>query len=456
MSSRQNKGKDKTGEPAKDKQRKKDDPKTDDVGLGLQLDDTLSPPGEQTAPVSSGADRLDVLTVMSALREGFSDMTKVVSQDMKSCLDAIHSSVDRHLTQPVDPRSATETESRKRKPPDSVTDGCRKSRKRGRAHEISCSEGSESDGYDSLSLPSLSSSYSRAESTFTADRFRSPLQAVDPDLAQATPTPTPSTSGARGPDHPVKSIFAARAQEKVQATDLGEQVDSNLADIVNDHYECPISSELFAKFREELKRPENCEWLQAPEIPESIWRRLPAEYKAFDKTLKHIQDLLCVVGSGIAIAMEKVGNDDTTGGVDVLIQASACLGRITRTVINSKRKEKLKHKLPEDFKTLAAGPSAPTALLGDVSEKLKKINETERVTLQMDKIWGGRSQDRGRNSYNYRRNFNRAGRGAYRSRTGHDRRDHVVRDRDKRDRDRFETSDRPRQRDFRRGSYSRR
>ena len=111
-----------------------------------------------------------------------------MTKDMKSCLEAIHSSVDRHLTQPVEPRSATE--SRKRKPPDSVTDGCRKSRKRGRAHEISCSEGSESDGYDSLSLPSLSSSYSRAESTFTADRFRSPLQAVDPDLAQATPTPS--------------------------------------------------------------------------------------------------------------------------------------------------------------------------------------------------------------------------------------------------------------------------
>ena len=151
------------------------------------------------------------------------------------------------------------------------------------------------------------------------------MQAVGPDLAQATPTP--STSGARAPDHPVKSIFAARAQEKVQATDFGEQVDPNLADIVNNHFECPILSELFAKFREELKRPENCEWLQAPEIPESIWRHLPSEYKAFDKTLKHIQDLLCVVGSGIAIAMEKVGNDDTTGGVDVLIQASACLGR---------------------------------------------------------------------------------------------------------------------------------
>ena len=73
---------------------------------------------------------------------------------------------------------------------------------------------------------------------------------------------------------------------------------------------------------------------------------------------RHIQDLLCVVGSGIAIAMEKVGKDDTTGGVDVLIQASAFLGRITGTVINSKRKERLKHKLPEDFKALAAGPSA--------------------------------------------------------------------------------------------------
>ena len=448
MSSRQNKDKekDKPREPAKDKQRKKDGQKTDDVGLGLQHDDTLSPTCEQSAPVSTGADRLDVL--MSALREGFSDMTK----DMKSCLDAIHSSVDKHLTQPVELQSATE--SRKRKPPDSVSgrepDGCRKARKRGRAHEISCSEDAESDGYDSLSLPSLSSGYSRAESTFTADRFCSPLQAVDPDLAQATP----STSGARDPDHPVKSIFAARAQEKVQATDLGEQVDPNLADIVNDQYECPISSELFAKFSEELKRPENCEWLQAPEIPESIWRRLPPEYKAFDKMLKHIQDLLCVVGSGIAIAMEKVGNDDTTGGVDVLIQASACLGRIIRSVINSKRKERLKHKLPEDFKTLAAGPSAPTTWLGDVSEKLKKINETERVTLQMDKIWRARNQDRGRNSYIYRKNFSRAGRGAYRSRKGPDRRD-VDRDRDKGDRDRLETSDRHRQRDFRRGSYSR-
>ena len=153
ISSRQNKDKekDKPREPAKDKQRKKDDQKTDDVGLGLQHDDTLSPTCEQTAPVSTGADR--------------SDMTK----DMKSCLDAIHSSVDKHLTQAVQLRSATE--SRKRKPPDSISgrepDGCQKARKRGRSHEISCSEDSESDGYDSLSLPSLSSCNSRAESTFT-------------------------------------------------------------------------------------------------------------------------------------------------------------------------------------------------------------------------------------------------------------------------------------------------
>ena len=168
---------------------------------------------------------------------------------------------------------------------------------------------------------------------------------------------------------------------------VGDAVDSDLADIANRCFRKPFSADEFQKFKEKYVRPSNCDWIQAPEIPFNIYRRLSGEFKGTDSPLRVVQEHLVPVASSLVMALNRLGKGEFQEGMDTLSETLNGLGYVFKANISEKRRSLLKPKLPEDFRVLVSDKCSPspTNLLGDISENTKKISETDKITTQMDK-----------------------------------------------------------------------
>ena len=169
---------------------------------------------------------------------------------------------------------------------------------------------------------------------------------------------------------------------------VGEVVDQDLAEIADRCFKKPMTEDQFkTKIQDKYLRPKNVEWIRTPEIPFSIYRRLSSDFKNTDKPLKFVQDQLVPVACSLVGALDKLGSGDLNGGMEILSDTLEGFGYVFRTNLTEKRRLLLKPKLPEDYKQLVSEKCAPspTNLLGDISENTKKISETDKITMQMDK-----------------------------------------------------------------------
>ena len=191
-----------------------------------------------------------------------------------------------------------------------------------------------------------------------------------------------------------KESFFKRKNKPKPVEKVGDDVDQDLADIVNRNFNTPSSAEDFKKFKDKYDRPGNVEWLNTPEIPYNIYRRLNSDFKDVDKRMKFIQDQLCPVAISLTYALDKLGKQDVEGGMEILAETLEGFGHVFKNDITEKRRSLLKPKLPEDFKVLASEkcPPTPTNLLGNISENSKKITETEKLATQMDRATNAKTQ----------------------------------------------------------------
>ena len=168
---------------------------------------------------------------------------------------------------------------------------------------------------------------------------------------------------------------------------VGDEVDSDLADIANRCFRKPFSEDDFKNYKEKYVRPKNVEWITTPEIPFNIYRRLSGDFKSTDSTLRGIQEHLVPVTSSLIYALDKLDKGDMNEGMETLSDTLQGLGYVFKSKITDKRRSLLKPKLPEDFKVLVTDKCSPSPnnLLGDISENTKKISETDKITTQMDK-----------------------------------------------------------------------
>ena len=221
----------------------------------------------------------------------------------------------------------------------------------------------------------------------------------------------------KGSDKAAKGSYFKSLNKTPRDERLGEKVDNDLAEATDRFFRKPISQEEFKELKEKYVRPENIQWIRAPEIPFNIYRRLPSEFKGTDKALLYVQEQLCPVAVSLTYAMEKLGEGDLEGGRDLLSDTMSALGHVFRVNLTDKRRSLLKAKLPEDFKVLVSDKCEPTAtnLLGDMSENAKKVAETEKLATQMDRSSKAKTQSQNqkkgafRNKGPYKGNFNKGG-----------------------------------------------
>ena len=218
------------------------------------------------------------------------------------------------------------------------------------------------------------------ESVWSRSEYSSD-ESENPSKRRRIDDSTSIDSTKKGSDY-FKSLNKPKVAEK-----LGAKVNDDLAEAVDRSFRFPIPETEFKEYKEKYLRPENVKWIQTPEVPFNIWRRLPQEFKSTDKPIHFVQEQLGPVISSMVYAMEKLGEGNLEGGRDTLSDTLAMFGFVFRTNMTEKRRSALKPKLPDDFKVLVSDKCepSPSNLLGDISENTKKVSETEKITSQMDR-----------------------------------------------------------------------
>ena len=196
--------------------------------------------------------------------------------------------------------------------------------------------------------------------------------------------------------------FFKQLNKPPPAERVGDKINEDLAEATDRFFRKPMSVDEFKEMKVKYVRPENVQWLRAPDIPQNVYKRLPSEFKNTDKILFYIQEQLSPVACALTYAVDKIGEGDVTGGLGVLSDTLGMFGHVFRTNITDKRRNLLKNKLPEDFKILTTDKCdpTPTSLLGDMGENSKKISETEKLTAQMDRATNAKNA-------NAKKSFNR-------------------------------------------------
>lgn len=135
------------------------------------------------------------------------------------------------------------------------------------------------------------------------DVLNSDVQAPDLDSECAGSPLAESLGGSPG----IMSLFTKLASEIVMVSETGENVSPDLARLVNEHCIHPVSLEGFIQMKNSYKRPENCEQLQVPTVPEVIWNRLDGTSLGRDKASQSVQDDFLAVISAIVQALQRLG-----------------------------------------------------------------------------------------------------------------------------------------------------
>ena len=165
---------------------------------------------------------------------------------------------------------------------------------------------------------------------------------------------------------------------------VGEDVDPDLAEIANRAFQKPMTSEKFKDdFKTKYRRPNNVDWLRAPDIPFNIYRRLSSEFKDKDKALLHVQEMLVPVGNSLVTAMNKLDKGDFQEGMETLSDTLQGFGYVFSTGITEKRRSNIKSKLPDDYKVLVSDkcPPTPSSILGNISENSKQVSEGAKIEV---------------------------------------------------------------------------
>lgn len=94
---------------------------------------------------------------------------------------------------------------------------------------------------------------------------------------------------------PETENFFARFNRSLRVpTNVGEDLDENLAALVNHIFQHPLNTEDFVKLKEGALRPGNCNQLQVPPVPVAIWVKVSGELKGRDMATQKLHgDFLC-------------------------------------------------------------------------------------------------------------------------------------------------------------------
>lgn len=203
------------------------------------------------------------------------------------------------------------------------------------------------------------------------------------------------------------NYFARLARALRTPSNVGDNLDVHLAELVNHVFEHPLPVEEFIRQKEGTLRPGNCTQLQVPPVPEAIWIKVSGELKGRDKAAQKLHgDFLCFVFR-VLKCLNKFHSlvdscPELQTPVEEMTDALRLAGYIHRIGFIEARREALKPDLPGEFKRLAGTnfPPCPSSLFGEnLVENVKSISEVARLSDKMaaaGKTKTGPQQQRGR------------------------------------------------------------
>lgn len=166
---------------------------------------------------------------------------------------------------------------------------------------------------------------------------------------------------------------------------FGEDFPEGLASFINANFVGPIGEQKLKEFSDKWLRPENVEWLQAPEVPNSVWRLLSGEVRSVDKAFQNVQSALSTAITGMGRCVQLGRQEKICDSMDKIMSVIQIMCQIHRGLVSEERRRRLRKVLPPSYKGLVAQryDTTPTSVLGNVSDNVREISESAKLSAQL-------------------------------------------------------------------------
>ena len=183
-------------------------------------------------------------------------------------------------------------------------------------------------------------------------------------------------------------LLAEIAGGFTQDTDVSPDINSKIADIINDSVSKKLAGKKVNGLLEKYPRPKNCN-PQVPNINPEIWAKLPGPSKSRDIRMqkaqkylkKTVMSLACLADNVLSAKLNNTpGKIDLTGALRKVLDAVTLTG-LAQQDLYLKRRELLKPDMNPEYRQLCSSHVPVTTLLfgDDLPKSIKDLNETNKV-----------------------------------------------------------------------------
>lgn len=177
-----------------------------------------------------------------------------------------------------------------------------------------------------------------------------------------------------------------------EPSSTGPRFPPGLASFINGNFENPIGELKLKEVMSKWLGPEGVDWLQAPEVPNSVWRLLSGDVRGTDIYFQQIQAVVSTAITGLGRSVQLEREEQYGDSMDCNMEVIQVLCHLHKAMISEERCRRLRKVLPLSYKGLVAQKYDPTqsSILGNVADNAKELSETARLSAQITASrWGG-------------------------------------------------------------------
>lgn len=191
-----------------------------------------------------------------------------------------------------------------------------------------------------------------------------------------------------------EDIIGAYRTQRLQKTDIGPEVSTNVADLVTSLLTEPLEEAKIQTFLEPILRPANVPSLQVQKVNDKLWGKLPKEVRGNDLSCQRVAEklvkMITLVTETLNMleGLRKDGNRELrsclkpiTSKVLDTLQA----GAISQQQLSQHRREALRPHVNPTFRALCNKPAKEALeLLGpDLQEKLTEMSRSSQLDRKL-------------------------------------------------------------------------
>lgn len=229
--------------------------------------------------------------------------------------------------------------------------------------------------------------------------YTSTTAATPTTVSTSTTVSTPTTvSTSTTAPTPTTAATSDRLAKYDNSEKTSDNVDSGLATLVSKALTVLMKDTDYEDMIKKYNRPDNIPYLVAPRLNELIYKMVPEEQQAIDRSIQGVQKEivwgLCPLVSGINMLKKKGGNEDIC---NVLEDGLEMMARVSMNM-NTHRRAALKPFMKDAKHLTKTDVPITTFLFGDELEKeAKKIDSSRKISESML----GKSSDNKKNERVY-------------------------------------------------------